>query len=278
MLTPSTLRCGESWGFYNSVAKYTAEEVAIIRECGRLLAHILRDVIAEVRPGVQTSTLDAMAREGMQAAGGVPSFLGYTAGGAVPFPSALCVSINNEVVHGPALPSRELHDGDIVGLDIGMRYPAKDGFCTDMAMTVPVGQLKEADRQLLEVTREALQLGVAAALPGATVGDISRAIEKRVKAAGYGIVRELVGHGVGRQVHEAPEVPNFFVRGPIAAAVLQPGLVIAIEPMVNAGGASIRTLADNWTIATRDGSRAAHFEQTIVISEHGPAEIVTPFL
>ncbi|MFA7286777.1 MAG: type I methionyl aminopeptidase [Patescibacteria group bacterium] len=260
------------------MARYTSAEITIIRECGRLLAQILHEVIAQVRPGVQTAALDALARERMQAVGGVPSFLGYTAGGSVPFPSTLCVSINGEVVHGPALPSRELHDGDIVGLDIGMRYPAKGGFCTDMAMTVPVGRVSEADRRLLEVTREALQLGVAAALPGATVGDISRAIEKRVKAAGYGIVRELVGHGVGRQVHEAPEVPNFFVRGPIAATVLQPGLVIAIEPMVNAGSAAIRTLKDNWTIATRDGSRAAHFEQTIVIAEHGPAEILTPFL
>lgn len=258
--------------------QYSTKEVSVIRECGQRLSEILREVVAAVAPGVTTIALDALARRAMDKAGGEPSFLGYRAGGETPFPSALCISINNEVVHGPAVPSRTLSLGDIVGIDIGMRYPAGSGFCTDMAMTVPVGRISADAARLLNVTRQALVAGVAAAKPNGRIGDIGKAVEACVTAAGYSIVRELVGHGVGREVHEAPEVPNFSVRGPLGAIPLVPGLVIAIEPMVTAGKAGVQTLADDWTVVTRDGSLSAHFEQTIVISAHGAAEVLTPFL
>lgn len=250
---------------------YDEHDIKKIRAGGKLLGQILAEVSGMVKPGVSTLDLDNYAQQRIVEVGGTPSFLGYTGGGDIPFPSTLCISINNEVVHGPATPVRILQEGDIVGLDIGMRY---EGFCTDTALTVAVGAISEDASSLMRVTNEALALGIAAAQPGNRVRDIGKAIQEHIKKAGYGLVRDLVGHGVGIEVHEAPEIPNFVVRGPIGDYRLHKGLVIAIEPMVNLGEAAVKTLDDGWTIITRDGSLSAHFEHTIVINEDGP-EILT---
>lgn len=256
---------------------YSKEDIEIIREGGRRLAEILEEIVAEVKPGVTTQELDEMAEKKIRAAGGEPSFLKYQGDfGSAPFPNSLCTSINHEVVHGPATPSRTLKDGDIIGLDIGMRYPAEGGFCTDMAVTVPVGMVPKETKRLIEETREALNRGIGAAVPGAKVRDISAAIQKHIEKEGFSIVRDLVGHGVGKKVHEAPEVPNFVVRGPIGDFELKPGLVIAIEPMVTMGRPEVETLDDEWTVASLDGSLAAHFEHTVAITENGPEILTLP--
>jgi len=250
---------------------YTADEVAIIREGGRRLAKVLAQVVARVAPGVTTAELDALAAAGVRAAGGLSSFLGYQGGGAVtPFPSTLCTSINDEVVHAPALPARTLRAGDTIGLDIGMRYPVDGGLCTDMAVTVGVGKISQEQRRLIRVTQEALERGIAAARIGRRVRDISEVIQRHVEAAGYSVVRDLVGHGVGRDIHEDPEVPNFVIDGPISNEPLTAGLVIAIEPMVNAGQAAVRTGRDGWTVSTKDHSHSAHFEHTVALTSRGP--------
>ena len=248
---------------------YSVDDIAVMREGGQRLARVLNEVVAMVAPGVTTADLDAHAAERMRALGGEPSFLGYTGSGVTPFPSTLCTSVNREVVHAPAVPGRVLQEGDIVGLDIGMRYPAKQGFCTDMAMTVGVGQISSEASRLIQVTREALELGIQAAQPGRRVSDISRVIQQHVEGAGFSVVYDFVGHGVGRHVHEPPEVPNFVIKGPIANYHLTPGLVIAIEPMVNAGKPSVKTTSDQWTVVTKDKSLSAQFEHTIAITESG---------
>lgn len=248
-----------------------------MREGGRCLATVLRELVTIVRPGISTAELDAHAEARLRALGGVPSFLGYA--GVVsttPFPSTLCTSVNEEVVHAPALPGRTLRTGDIIGLDIGVRYPAAGGFCTDMAVTVPVGRVAPAANQLIRVTREALERGIAAARVGGRVRDISQAVQSYVERAGFSVVRDLVGHGVGRQVHEAPEVPNFVTGGHADDEVLEAGLVIAIEPMVNAGGVPVRTAADRWTVVTHDRSLSAHFEHTVVVTDGGPIILTAP--
>lgn len=250
---------------------YSPQDVATIQEGGRRLATVLAEVSALVKPGVTTLELDEYAERRIRELGGVPSFKGYKSGFArTPYSSTLCTSINNEVVHAPPIPSRTLQNGDIIGLDIGMRYPAKDGFCTDMAVTVGVGKISPAAQKLISITRQALDEGIATAQPGARVRDISRAVQSCIEGAGFSIVDALVGHGVGKKVHEEPEVPNFVVRGPIGDYKLEPGLVIAIEPMVNKGEAEVDTLADGWTVATHDGSLSAHFEHTIAVTESGP--------
>lgn len=250
---------------------YSAADRAVMREGGRRLAAVLREVVAMVRAGVSTVELDAVAERRIRELGGLPSFLGYRTGRAAPsFPSTLCTSINSEVVHAPAVPGRTLQDGDIIGLDIGMRYPAAGGLCTDLAVTVGVGRVNAEAERLLRVTREALDLGIAAARAGRRVRDISVAVERHVAAAGFSVVKALVGHGVGRNVHEAPEVPNFVVEGPIGDYILQPGLVIAIEPMVNAGESFVKTLPDRWTVETRDRHLSAHFEHTVAVTKSAP--------
>lgn len=254
---------------------YTTKDIAVIRDSGKRLAEALRVVVDAVRPGVSSIELDAVAEREIRARGGEPSFLGYRGTFAkTGFPSTLCVSINDELVHGPATPARDLRAGDIVGLDIGMRYPSSGGFCTDMAVTVMVGSVSAEAARLVRVTEESLQRGIAAAVPGAKMRDVSRAIQSYVEAEGFSVVRDLIGHGVGKNVHEEPEVPNFVVKGPIGDYVLKPGLVIAIEPMVAAGHPSVDTLEDGWTVRMQDRSLAAHFEHTIMITKDGP-EIVT---
>lgn len=247
---------------------YTPEEVAVIKQGGQYLAQALAAVVAAVIPGVTTKELDAIAEQEIRAVGAEPSFLNYAGPGpGTPFPSTLCTSINHEVVHAPPVPARVLKEGDIIGLDIGLRY---QGFCTDMAVTVGVGKINEEAKRLIRITRESLEKGISAARAGGRVRDISAAVQTYVESHGYSIVRDLVGHGVGRAVHEDPEVPNFVIDGPIGNEPLKEGLVIAIEPMVNMGKAAVHSPRNQWAVITKDKSLSAHFEHTIVVTSKGP--------
>lgn len=251
----------------------TPEEIAILREGGRRLAEILRAVEAAVRPGKTAAELNTLAEKLVAERGDKSAFLNYKPAGAKrPYPASLCVSINDEVVHGiPNGTEKILKEGDIVSLDMGLIH--KNLF-TDMAVTVAVGAVDEVALKLLKVTKEALARGIAAASGGNRVGDISHAIESFIKSAApdFSIVRGLAGHGVGYQVHEDPYVPNYGKKrsGPI----LKPGMVLAIEPMVNLGSYEVVLAEDGFTYKTADGKRSAHFEHTIVITE-GVAEILT---
>lgn len=255
----------------------TDEALITIREGGKLLGQILEKVAGVVRPGITTLALSDLAEKLIREAGGRPSFLGYkiSAHGTA-YPAGLCVSVNDEVVHGIPRAKRVLQDGDVVGLDIGMEWPYnknKNGFYTDTAVSVAVGKISKEDSALMSATYAALLAGIQAAAPHKTVADISRAIESVLKPYGYGIVRDLVGHGVGYAVHEDPPVPNF-VDKRLSPVLLVPGMVLALEPMVNRGGGAVETAADGWTVRTRDHSRSAHFEHTIIITDSG-ADIVT---
>lgn len=247
------------------------EEIAILREGGHRLAAILHNVAKLAAPGVSAGALEEAARRLIAQGGDEPSFLDYAPKGAQrPFPAALCVSVNDEVVHGiPNEGRKVLREGDIVSLDLGLWHR---GLCTDMAITLPVGRVDGAAKKLLKVTREALEKAIAAASAGKTTGDVGHAIESFIKPYGFGIVRELSGHGVGYAVHEEPFVPNYGRPG--EGETLEEGLVIAIEPMINEGKAGIRLDSDGFTYRTRDGSRSAHFEHTIVVTKKG-AEILT---
>ena len=249
----------------------TADEIQAMREGGAILSRALQAAVDAVKPGATMKELDDMATKVIEDAGGVPSFKGYTSGGGTPFPTTMCISKNDEVVHG--LGNREvvLHEGDIVGLDIGCWY--KD-LCTDMAVTVPVGKITQEHRMLLLATRDAMMAGVEEAKVGKSVRDISAAIEATTDTKKYGIVKTLVGHGVGHEVHEPPNVPNY-VSKRFPKVELQTGMCLAIEPMLTLGGADVGTGEDGWTIVTLDGSWAAHFEVTIALLPEGP-EILTP--
>jgi methionyl aminopeptidase len=220
---------------------------------------VLTSLMKAVRPGMATSDLDRMAEEGIRAAGGVPTFKGYNG-----FPGSICASVNEEVVHG--IPgSRVLHEGDLLSIDIGTTL---DGYVSDSAVTVPVGEISADAQRLLDVTQECLTIGIAQMQPGKRVGDIGAAVQAHAESSGYGVVRELVGHGVGRAMHEEPQVPNYGEAG--TGMELRPGLVLAIEPMITQGGPRIRILGDGWTVVTQDGKLAAHFEHTIAVTEDGP--------
>ncbi|MFA6536605.1 MAG: type I methionyl aminopeptidase [Candidatus Paceibacterota bacterium] len=249
----------------------TEAEIAILREGGKRLAFILHETAKQVAPGVKVKDLNTFAHKLMVQNGDSPAFLNYQPWGASrPYPASLCVSVNDEVVHGiPNERDRSLEDGDIVSLDAGLKHK---GLFTDMAITVPVGEVDPAAKRLLKTTEQALSIGIAAAQSGKRVGEIGTAIEKFVKGKHFGIVETLSGHGVGYQVHEDPYVPNFKMQaqGPI----MRPGLVIAIEPMLNEGTAEVMLGRDGYTYKTADGSRSAHFEHTVVITENGP-EILT---
>jgi methionyl aminopeptidase len=250
----------------------TTEEIEAIREGGKILSDILTELVSLVRPGVTTGDLDALAERRMREAGGEPSFKGYrTAKDVMPFPSTVCTSINAEVVHAPATPSRPVKEGDLLKLDIGLRYK---GLCTDMAVTVPVGTVSEELRQLIAITKESMLLGIAKAQAGAWISDIGKAVDKHVRKYGCTTVKDLVGHGVGHHVHEGPSIPNYF--DPTLEPVrIERGMVLAIEPMVNLGEEDIEVLSDGWTIVTADNTPSAHFEVTIAITEKG-MEIMTP--
>ncbi len=242
----------------------TEQEIDALRRSGKIAAAALQIAAQAVRPGISTQELNDIAHREITQRGGRPSFLGYHG-----FPAALCTSINDEVVHGIPSADRIVQEGDIIGLDIGVIV---DGIFTDHAVTVPVGKISKDAQKLLSETSASLDAGIAAALVGNKVGAISAAVEGSLNQKKYGIVRQLVGHGVGKAIHEEPQIPNF---GPAdVGPVLKEGLVIAIEPMVTLGEWAVRTLDDDWTVVTEDGSLAAHFEHTVLITANGP-EIIT---
>ncbi|QQR49887.1 type I methionyl aminopeptidase [Candidatus Nomurabacteria bacterium] len=247
----------------------TDKEIAILREGGKRLAWILDMVAKKIVPGITTGELDSYAKLLIHEGGDTAAFLGYTPDGAnYPYPAALCTSINDEVVHG--IPTnRKLKKGDIVSIDLGLKH---DGMFTDHARTIAVGKPTKQLQKLLSTTEEALMIGIQAARGGSTVGDVGAAIEAYVKPYGYGIVRELAGHGVGRAIHEDPYVPNFGKAG--KGERLVPGMVIAIEPMLNLGSKEVVFEDDGYTVKTRDGKQSAHFEHTILITK-GEPEILT---
>ena len=235
------------------------QEIEAIRAAAQLVARTLRMLGREIRPGVTTAELDRLAEEFIRDHGGRPAFKGYRG-----FPAAICPSVNEEVVH--AIPGpRALRDGDLVGIDVGVE---KDGFYGDCAFTFPVGEVSGEAGRLMEVARDALRKGVARARAGHRVGAISHAIQSHVERHGFSVVRTLVGHGIGREMHEEPQVPNYGPpdRGPRLMA----GQVLAIEPMVNVGGAEVVTKPDGWTVVTKDGSLSAHFEHTVAVGRDGP--------
>ncbi|MCI0436126.1 MAG: type I methionyl aminopeptidase [Gemmatimonadetes bacterium] len=239
----------------------SSTEIDAIARAGAVLGRLFEAVPAEVRPGVSTAALDRWAEDFIRAEpGAVPSFKGLYG-----FPASLCTSINEEIVHGIPSAKRVLREGDIVSVDAGVRY---EGWCADRAITVACGDVSEGADRLLATTREALHAGIDCARPGNRMGDIGAAVQAVAESAGFSVVRELVGHGVGRDPHEEPQVPNFGRRG--TGIRLLPGLVLAIEPMINEGGPGIRTLGDRWTVVTNDGRRSAHFEHTIAVTENGP--------
>lgn len=248
------------------------EEIEKIKEGGLLLGQILAEVAAAVAPGVTTRELDALAERRILEVGGKPAFKGYKAGGKKGFPATLCTSVNEVVVHG--IPNdTALKSGDIIGLDIGMEWPYKKGskekgLFTDTAITVPVGVVAQSAQQLLARTQQSLYRAIATVGPGSAIADIGRAVEEYIRPFGYGIVVALVGHGVGHEVHEEPNIPNVWLKR-FATEKLVPGMVIAIEPMINAGTYEVDIARDGWAILTRDGKNSAHFEHTVIITEDG---------
>lgn len=247
----------------------TKEEIEILREGGKRLAAILVKVADKVKPGVTTKELDLYAYKLIKEGGDEPAFLNYKPEGhSKAYPASLCTSVNNEIVHGIPKTTKILKEGDIVSIDLGLKHK---GLFTDHAVTIPVGKINKASQELLNITKEALIIGIQEAKGGNTVGDIGYAIEKFVNRK-YGIVRELSGHGVGIKIHEDPYIPNFGKAG--KGQKLIPGMVVAIEPMLNIGKADIIALSDGYTIKTADGSRSAHFEHTVLITE-GEPEILT---
>lgn len=254
-----------------AIAYYSEKEIADLREGGKLLSEILGELARMAVPGASTADLDAHAEKRMRDAGGEPSFKGYKAGGSVPFPGTVCTSLNEEVVHAPPVPGRILKEGDVLSLDIGLRFK---GLCTDMAVTVPVGKVSDKTLRLIRVTKDSLMAGVDAVRPGAKIRDIGRAVQPVVERAGFGVVRALVGHGVGHEVHEDPNVPNFDdPDGP--KVVIRQGMVLAIEPMVTEGTWEVEMKRDRWTIVTVDKKLSAHWEVTVAVTGEG-CEILTP--
>ena len=241
-----------------------------MRAANVIVAEILAELRARVAPGVSTMELDALAEELTLKKGAKPAFKGYTVGGRV-FPASVCISINDEVVHGIPSMRRVLQTGDIVGLDFGVCYR---GYFGDSAMTVPVGRVSPEAERLMEVTRAALDAGIEAARAGGHVADISAAVQDTAEGAGYSLVREFVGHGIGRSLHEDPQVPNY--RTGARGVRLQEGLVLAIEPMVNAGRPDVFVKEDGWTAATRDGRLSAHFEHSVAVTANGPYILSLP--
>lgn len=252
------------------------KEMKKIREGGRILGEILEHLSTIVKPGVSTKHIDDVAEKMVREAGGIPAFKGYKIPGSTPFPSTICASVNTEIVHG--IPSEEkiLKDGDLFSIDIGMQWPANsgeglqgNGYFTDTAITVGVGSISEELDALINATYTSLQKAIAAAAPGNSIADIGKEVEAYIKPQGYGIVRDLTGHGVGHGVHEEPYVPNY-ANSDVEDWEIQPGVVIAIEPMVTLGKHAVVTADDGWAIETKDKSLSAHFEHTVVITKHGP--------
>ncbi len=245
------------------IALKSSAELAVMRRACQAAATALQAVAEAVRPGVTTRELDRIAEDRIRAQGAVPSFLGYRG-----YPASLCASVNDEVVHG--IPGRRrLREGQIISLDLGAIV---DGFHGDLAVTVPVGRVSEDLQRLLDVTAASLEEGIRAVRPGGRLGDVSAAIQRYVERHGFSVVREYAGHGVGRNLHEEPQVPNFGRAG--NGVVLRPGMTLAIEPMVNAGTSEVTVDPDGWTVRTRDHKASAHFEHTVAVTEAG-AEVLT---
>ena len=244
------------------------EEIRLIKKCGKILSESLLEVKKAVKPGIITSRLDEIAYYEIKKRGAEPSFKDYEVKGAGCFPSTLCVSVNDEVVHG--LPSeRVIQEGDIVSLDIGAKYR---GIYTDMAITVPVGEISEVAQKLIETTKKCLNIGISEAKVGNHIGDIGFAVQEYAERNGFGVVRDLVGHGIGRDAHMMPHIPNFGEKG--RGPAIEEGMALAIEPMLTEWEYDISIKSDGWTVATSDGSLAAHFEHTVVIMNGKPV-IVT---
>jgi methionyl aminopeptidase len=242
----------------------TPDEVALMAQASQVVAEVLELLKGKVSPGISTDDLDRMAEEAIRGRGAIPAFKGYRN-----YPKTLCASVNEQVVHG--IPSkRRLKEGDIIGLDLGAIV---SGFYGDSAVTVSVGSTSSEARRLIQVTEEALYRGIAQAVVGNRLSDVSHAIQVHVEQAGFSVVTEFVGHGIGRQLHEEPQVPNYGRPG--QGPRLQVGMVLAIEPMVNMGTPAVRILEDRWTAVTQDGRWSAHFEHTIAIQPNGPARILS---
>jgi methionyl aminopeptidase len=243
-------------------------ELAMMRSSGRKLAEVVELVREAIQPGMSSRELDRLGEAAIRERGGVPSFLGYRGGGNRPYPGSLCISINHEVVHG--IPDqRVFSDGDVVSIDMGLLYA---GYHADRAFTVPIGKVDPKVLDLLDATEESLYKAIAQAVPGNRTGDIGHAVETHVQPRGYSVIRDYVGHGIGKALHEEPAVPNY---GPPGTGVLlKAGLCIAIEPMVSLGTNKTKVERNGWTVVTRDGSTTAHFEHSIAITDKGP-EILT---
>jgi methionyl aminopeptidase len=237
----------------------TDHEIEMMARAGRVLASVVEELRAACSQGVRTIELDRLADRRIRAAGARPGFLGYHG-----FPNSICVSINDEAVHGiPA--KRKIEDGDIVSLDLGL---VLDGFWADMGCTVGVGRISPEARRLIEVTEKALEAGIQQARPGGRLHDISAAVQRSAESAGFSVIRQFVGHGIGRQMHEDPQLPNFGVEG--TGPELRTGMTLAIEPMVNQGGPDVYIKPDGWTVCTSDGSLSAYFEHTVAVAKDGP--------
>ncbi len=242
------------------IYRKTASEIAIMAEGGRVVGKILKLMEDVVRPGITTLQIETEAQRLSESFGIVPAFKGYSG-----YPAAICVSVNEEVVHGIPSKKRRLKEGDIVSLDFGAYHKE---FYSDSAVTLPVGRIGGQAKKLLEVTRTALHHGIQAAVVGNRVGDVSHAVQSHVEGNGFSVVKIFVGHGIGKNLHEEPQIPNF--GEPQWGARLKEGMALAIEPMVNAGGDAVRVLEDGWTAVTTDGSLSAHFEHTVAVTKNGP--------
>ena len=249
----------------------TEDEIDLMREANQLVGKTLAEVGRHIKPGVTTRHLDKIADEFIRDHGAIPTFKGFPNPYGEPFPAAICTSVNDVVVHGIPSDDVVLHEGDIISVDCGTLL---NGYNGDSAYTFMVGEVDEAVKQLLEVTKQSLYLGIEQAVPGKHVGDIGAAIQAHCEAHGYGIVRELTGHGIGKEMHEAPQIPNYGMRG--NGVMLKAGMCIAIEPMVTLGSRNIGMLPDRWSIVTRDHQVAAHFEHTIAVRK-GKAEVLSTF-
>jgi len=250
------------------IAIKSRRELERMREAGRHTGEILLLLREAAKPGVRTGELNEIASKELERRGLRSPFLGYAPGGLPPYPAVLCVSINDEIVHG--IPgSRELKEGDILSLDFGVDF---EGFHGDSAVTIPIGSVPGETHQLVETTRDSLYEGIAQMVPGQRLSDIGHAVQVKAERAGYSVVRQFVGHGIGREMHEPPQVPNYGRKG--RGPRLTAGMVFAIEPMVNVGTEEVRMLEDEWTAVTADGALSAHFEHTVAITDEGP-EVLT---
>lgn len=248
------------------IALKTSAEIDAIARAGVIIGRLFGELPARIMPGATTADLDNFVEEYIQSHdGAIPAFKGLYG-----FPASACISVNHEVVHGIPSATRVLGEGDLVSVDVGIKL---DGWYADSARTFGVGAIDAEASRLLEVTEASLMAGIGQAEAGKRLGDVGAAIQQVAESAGYGVVRDLVGHGVGRALHEEPQVPNFGRPG--RGTLLRPGMVLAIEPMINEGSAEVRTLSDRWTVVTIDRSRSAHFEHTVAIMESGPARILT---